>query len=243
MQQLPTRAAIFFNLTNQFNSVSREEFFNVISTSFPELLPLTTLFYENAGTVHHKWDDGSWRTLLMKEGVSQGCPLSLVFASFVIACLLEPIDKLLRQCASDQLASGDPGNDGFGGVSHLLGYVDDISSCVYLHDLPFLCNTLKSLGASLGCFVNSSKHASSLRATALPLSLSFTLSAQPSQLLSQLPSQDSPHIRTPQTNPHLPSLSSSPRASVSLVTQLDPPPLPPNFSPHKSTTSRNTSPL
>ncbi len=34
-QQLPTRAAIFFDLTNQFNSVSREEFFNVIFTSFP----------------------------------------------------------------------------------------------------------------------------------------------------------------------------------------------------------------
>ena len=100
-QQLPTCAAIFFDLTNQFNSVSHEEFFNVISTSFPELLPLTTLFYENAGTVHHKWDDGSWRTLLMKEGVSQGCPLSPLFASFVIARLLKPIDKLLRQRASD----------------------------------------------------------------------------------------------------------------------------------------------
>jgi hypothetical protein len=144
-------------LTNQFNSISRKEFFNVISTSFPELLPLTMLFYENAGTVHHKWDNGSWHTLLMKEGVSQGCPLSPLFASFVVARLLEPIGKLLRQRASDRLASSDPGDDGFGGISHLLGYVDDISSCVYLHNLPFLCNTLKTLGASLGCFVNPSK--------------------------------------------------------------------------------------
>jgi hypothetical protein len=101
MQQLPTHKAIFFNLTNQFNSVSHKKFFNVISTSFPELLPLTRLFYENAGTVHHKWDDGSWCTLLMKEGVSQGCPLSPLFASFVVAHLLKPIDKLLRQRASD----------------------------------------------------------------------------------------------------------------------------------------------
>jgi hypothetical protein len=95
--------------------------------------------------------------VLWRRGVSQGCPLSPLFASFVVARLLKPIDKLLRQRASDQLASGNPGNDGFGGISHLLGYVDDISSCIYLHDLPFLCNTLKSLGASLGCFVNSSK--------------------------------------------------------------------------------------
>jgi len=48
---LPTHTAVFFDLTNQFNSVSREEFFNVIETSFPKILPLTTLFYQNATTV------------------------------------------------------------------------------------------------------------------------------------------------------------------------------------------------
>jgi len=135
---LPTRAAIFFDLTNQFNKVSREEFFNVIETSFPEILPLTTLFYHNATTVHHKWNDGTWRTLLMKEGVSQGCPLSCLFAFFVVARLLQPIDSLLRERAAARLASGDPGDDGFGGISHLLGFVNDISSCVFLPDLPFL---------------------------------------------------------------------------------------------------------
>ena len=53
-QALPTRAAVFFDLTNQFNSVSREEFTNVIATSFPELLPLVTLFYSKPNTVHFK---------------------------------------------------------------------------------------------------------------------------------------------------------------------------------------------
>ena len=95
---LPSRAAVFFDLTNQFNSVSREEFINVIATSFPELLPLTTLFYNNATTVHHKWNDGTWRTLLMKEGVNQGCPLSPLFAAFVVARLLQPIDASTRTC-------------------------------------------------------------------------------------------------------------------------------------------------
>jgi hypothetical protein len=51
---LPSRAAVFFDLTNQFNSVSREAFFKVIEDSFPEIPPPTTLFYEQAGTVHHK---------------------------------------------------------------------------------------------------------------------------------------------------------------------------------------------
>ena len=153
----PTRAAVFFDLINQFNSVSREEFFHVIQDHFPEILPLTTLFYGTDMTVHHKWNDGSWRQLQMREGVSQGCPLSPLFASFVVARLLAPIDKLLKERAATRLASGDLGDDGHGGISHLLSYVDDISSCVYLPDLEFLCTTLKSQGALLGCFVNTSK--------------------------------------------------------------------------------------
>jgi hypothetical protein len=147
-------AAVFFDLINQFNSVSRQEFFDVIGRHFPKILPLTTLFYGTDMTVHHKWNDGSWRHLQMKEGVSQGCPLSPLFASFVVALLLAPIDKLLRKRAASRLASGDTGDDGHGGISHLLSYVDDISTCVYLDDLQFLCETLKSSGASLGCFVN-----------------------------------------------------------------------------------------
>ena len=66
----PSRAAVFFDLTNQFNSVSHEAFFKVIADSFPEIPPLTTPFYKQAGTVYHKWADDTWRTLLMEEGVS-----------------------------------------------------------------------------------------------------------------------------------------------------------------------------
>jgi hypothetical protein len=51
-------------------------------------------------------------TLLMKEGVSQGCPLSPLFASFVVARLLKQINSLLRKRAAARLASGDPGDDG-----------------------------------------------------------------------------------------------------------------------------------
>ena len=64
---LPTHAAVFFDLINQFNLVSRQEFFDVIRQHFPEILPLTTLFYGTEMTVHHKWNDGSWRHLQMKD--------------------------------------------------------------------------------------------------------------------------------------------------------------------------------
>ena len=153
----PSRATVFFDLTNQFNSVSREAFFDVIAGSFPEILPLTSLFYNDAGTVHHKWADGSWRTLLMEEGVSQGCPLSPIFASLVVARLLQPLDDLLKSRASARLLAGNVGDDDNGGITHLLGYVDDVSACVPLEDLHFLCNNFASIGAPLGCFVNPMK--------------------------------------------------------------------------------------
>jgi hypothetical protein len=148
---------VFFDLTNQFNSVSQQEFFNVIQESFPKILPLTTLFYDTDSTVHHKWNKGSWRRLQMREGVTQGCPLSPLFASFIGAHLLAPIDKLLRDQAATCLAAGNQGDDSHGGISHLLSYVDDISTCMYLPDLEFFCNTLQLNGTSLGCFVNTSK--------------------------------------------------------------------------------------
>jgi hypothetical protein len=137
---LPSRAAVFFDLTNQFNSVSREAFFKVITDSLPNILPLITLFYEQAGTVHHKWVDGTWRTLLMEEGVSQGCPLSPMFASLVVANLLQPLDIKLYERAATCLQNGDPGDDGFGGITHLLGNVNDVSACDSFTDLQFLCD-------------------------------------------------------------------------------------------------------
>jgi hypothetical protein len=144
-------------LTNKFNSVSQEEFKNVIATSFPELLPLVRLFYDQPNTIHYKWNDGSWRCLLMEEGTSQGCPLSPLFASFIVAQLLKPIDGFLRERAASCLTTRGTGNDGQGGISHLLSFVDDISSCVYLPNFQFLCEQVRSRGVSIGCFVNPHK--------------------------------------------------------------------------------------
>jgi hypothetical protein len=155
---LPTSAYIFFDLTNQFNSVARDEFKNVIATSFPDLLPsLVTLFYDQPNTGHYKWNDRSWRRILMEEGTSQGCLLSPLFASFVVARLLKPIDGLLCERAVARLANGDTGDDGQGGISHLLSFVDDISSCIYLPEFQFLCEQVRTRGASIRCFVNSHK--------------------------------------------------------------------------------------
>ena len=76
----------------------------------------------------------------MEEGTSQGCPLSPLFASFIIARLLKPIDGLLRERAANRLANGDTDDDGDGqgGISYLLSFVNVISSCIYLPDLHLL---------------------------------------------------------------------------------------------------------
>jgi hypothetical protein len=116
-----------------------------------------TLFYNQASTVHHKWADKIWRTLLMEEAMSQGCPLSPIFASIVVAELLESRDHLLKQQATEQLLSGNHGNDGNGGVTHLLGYINDLSACTPLDDLQFLCEQFDRLGSPLGCFINPMK--------------------------------------------------------------------------------------
>ena len=76
---------------SQFNSIFHKAFFNIIAKSFPQMLPLITLFYEQAGTVHHKQADDTWCTLLIKEGIIQGCPLSSIFSSLVVANLLQPM--------------------------------------------------------------------------------------------------------------------------------------------------------
>jgi len=104
------------------------EFFDVIETSFPELLPLTKLLYEDPGTVYHKWTDNTWHTLMMEEGSTQGCPLSPIFGSLVVARLLQPIDINLRKRAAARLANGNPLDDNCGGITNLFAFIDDIST-------------------------------------------------------------------------------------------------------------------
>ena len=158
---------------------------------------------------------------------SQGCPLSPLFASLLSpASSNQSIPSYENKQRHDYVASGDPGDDGFGGISHLLGFVADISSCVFLPDLPFLCTTLKTLGASLGCYVTHQKQEYSPLATDHLHCPSFTRSTPPSPPQSLQQSPNSPPDHTPPTNPPHPSQSNSPPASDSLANQLALPPSP-----------------
>lgn len=154
---IPTRAALFIDLTNMFNNVSREELFDIIHTDFPELAPITTLIYDSPSTVHYKYNSTSWNNISMEEGVNQGCPLSSTFAALVMNRVLQPLNTILRQRAHDRYTNGDIGDDGFGGITHLFAWVDDISATVPLDDItPFLSH-LQELGKTRGCFINPNK--------------------------------------------------------------------------------------
>ena len=127
----------------------------------------------------------------MEEGTSQGCPISPLFASFVVEHLLEPIVGLLRQHAANCLAAGNTGNDGQGGISHLLSFADDISSCIYLPNLHFLCEQVRSRSASIGCFVNPHKTRVSTSCNGTSSSPPFLFTILPWHACSNLPSHRS----------------------------------------------------
>jgi hypothetical protein len=95
-----------------------------------------------------------WNTLLTKEGVNQGCPLSPIFATLVLHRALTPIDKALQQRAKERLHEGNTVNDDHGGISHLFAYMDDISATIPLEDVKFFLTELQKLGSKIGCFIN-----------------------------------------------------------------------------------------
>ena len=95
--ELPTRAAVFLDLKNMFNNISREELMNIIAADYPELLAIANLLYHDPGGIHYRWEDGSWRKTHMQEGVNQGCPLSSLFATLVLLRVLRPLNCLMRE--------------------------------------------------------------------------------------------------------------------------------------------------
>ena len=157
LNKLPTRSAVFIDLTNMFNSVSRHELFDIIANDFPELYNFTSLLYDVDGKVHYKWNQTDWKQLYMEDGVNQGCPLSPIFATLVLHRILQPLDTALKERASARLQTGDLGDDGFGSITHLLAYMDDISSTVAHEDIEFFCTEIERLGVRRGCLVNPHK--------------------------------------------------------------------------------------
>jgi hypothetical protein len=153
----PSRCLVSLNLKNMFNEISREKIFEIIAEHFPELLPLTSMLYNETGEVWLRMADGSWTTIDMVEGTNQGCPLSSTLAAIVLHSVIAPIADLLQQRAAARLAQGNPGDDGHGGVSVPMGYVDDKNVCLYIEDVHFFLSEFQSRAAPAGMFLNTNK--------------------------------------------------------------------------------------
>lgn len=102
-------------------------------------------------------DDGTWTTIAMEEGVNQGCPLSCTLAAIVLHAILAPLAQKLRDRAAARLAQGDPGDDGFGGISDPMAYVDDNQVVIYLADALFFLEEFDGLAKPKGIYMNTIK--------------------------------------------------------------------------------------
>ena len=153
----PSRIAVFLDLKNMFNNISREELRDIVDECFPELVPLVDLLYDTNGEVSFRWEDGSWRRITMIEGANQGCPLSAIFAALVLDRVIRPIDGQLKARAAARLADGDKGDDNHGSVANLFGYVDDVATAVCYDDYDFLHQAFDEEGNARGCHQNGFK--------------------------------------------------------------------------------------
>jgi hypothetical protein len=100
----PSRVLVSLDLKNMFNEISHESIFEIIEATFPELIPLTAMLYNEFGEVWLFMADGSWSMIEMLEGTNQGCPLSSTLAALVLHHVIAPIAELLHQRAATRLA-------------------------------------------------------------------------------------------------------------------------------------------
>ena len=68
--------------------------------------------------------------------------------------VLRPLDSLLHQQANDRLLNRDHGDDGHGSITHLFGWVDDVTAGVPIVDLEFFCDKFAELAEPLGLKLN-----------------------------------------------------------------------------------------
>lgn len=151
----PSRTLISLDISNMFNAVSRQKALQIISREFPELEPFAECLYEDFGTTQVKRSDGTWESIQVEEGFSQGCPASPIFAALVLTHILTKINRTLSQLALKRLTAGNLLDDGQGGKPLILGYVDDVNILLPTEDVEqfFLLFRLHGQGIEQQTFI------------------------------------------------------------------------------------------
>ena len=154
---LPSRALVSLDIRNMFNAISRQKLREIMHRRFPELEAFADMIYETTGYTSVKLSDGRWREIPVLEGFAQGCPMSPVFAAIVLNEILSCVSDDLQARAGERATSSLCGDDGRGGVSIIMGYVDDVNALVPLEDVEFFLERFRAYGEPLGAIMNTEK--------------------------------------------------------------------------------------
>jgi len=175
--ELPSQAAVYIDLKNTFNNISRKELMHIITQDYPDLIAIAHLLYSSPGGIHYSWEDGSWRNTNIQEGGNQGCPLSSLFVALVLLRFLRLLNALMQQQAKNRLVNYGLGDDNYGSITHMSGYLDDspLTTLISLCDLLFFCQSFNEIGAPLGCFLNLDK----TRTLTPPMEASYSRTSKP----------------------------------------------------------------
>lgn len=152
----PTRALVSLDIRNMFNAISRQKLRQIIRTKFPELESFAELLYQKEGRTGVKLEDGRWTYIPVREGFSQGCPMSPVFAAIVLNDILTRINAEL--CDRAKIRKRDtPLDDGHGGLPIILAYVDDVNLLLPHEDVKYFLEKFREYGEPLGAVLNEEK--------------------------------------------------------------------------------------
>jgi hypothetical protein len=147
-----------------FNAASRLQCRRVLDDdaaqgrSEADLVPIFDMLYFHDNIVWYQSPDGEWNSFAHKEGFTQGCPLSVIFACKVLHPVLKQLKEALDARAQSRLLAGNSGDDGEGSRTPMGNYLDDCSLVLPFEDIAFVLDFWEREGPSRGLCMNRDKN-------------------------------------------------------------------------------------
>ena len=129
----------------------------LIHLHFPTLEPFADCLYDDFGQTIIKRSDGTFESIPVQEGFSQGCPASPVFAALVLNRILQKVYTDMLNTVKLRVNNNNIGDDGRGGVPIIMSYVDDVNALIPLEDVETFLELFNKYGIPLGAIMNTEK--------------------------------------------------------------------------------------